>query len=510
MSPPTRAAFEAADLIAGAWVPIPGESLRSASPAHPTCTIWSGSPSLSHVAKAVAAARAAQRAWGEWPAEKRFGVLRRFAALAAARVDEMAALIRDEVGKPMWDAKAEAQLLAGKVEITLDQTEQGALRRVTGFDLTLAPSRTGRCRFRPHGVMSVIGPFNFPMHLPNGHIIPALAMGNTIVFKPSDKAPACGQAYARLLHEALDAEGAPAGVLNLVHGGADIAAALTSHDDLDGVLFTGSWPVGRRIMEANLDRPGRLLALEMGGNNAAIVMPDADLRQAAIECVRCAFITAGQRCTCTRRVIVHQDIAKAFTRAVCQAASSLIIGDPARDHPVFMGPVISSQARAHILSQIDRIVRAGGTPLVEARELETESGGWFMSPGVMRSPRFTLEADTEVFGPFLQISECTSLDDAIDQANATRFGLAASIFTKDPAAAEAFAARARAGCLNVNTGTAGASSKLPFGGLGQSGNHRPAGAFSLDYCAYPVAGVVEAGDAATLAPGLMFDDAWLK
>jgi len=509
VSPPTRAGHAAADLIGGAWVPIPGNALCSTSPARPSHQIWSGTPNISHVDAAVGAARGAFPIWSSWESERRFTVLKRFQSLAAARVDELASLIRDEVGKPLWDARAEAQLLASKVDITLDATEHGAIRRVTGFDLTLAPTRTGRCRFLPHGVMSVIGPFNFPMHLPNGHIIPALAMGNTIVFKPSDKAPACGQALASLFHEALDAENAPPGVFNLVHGKANVASALASHLAIDGVLFTGSWPVGRKIMEANLDHPGRILALEMGGNNAAVVLPDADLRQAAIECVRSAFITAGQRCTCTRRVIVHASIARVFTRALCQASSSLIIGDPAQDHPLFMGPVISSQARSQILAQINALAKTGGEHLVEPRALDTESGGWYLSPGVMRSPRFTLHADTEIFGPFLQVSQCDSLDDAIEQANATRFGLAASIFTKTHSEAERFLARARAGCVNVNTGTAGASSRLPFGGLGCSGNHRPAGAFSLDYCAYPVAGIVEQGDAATLAPGLMFDNAWL-
>jgi succinylglutamic semialdehyde dehydrogenase len=344
-------------------------------------------------------------------------------------------------------------------------------------------------------------------------------MGNTIIFKPSDKAPAVGQLLGELLQEALDAESAPAGVVNVIQGGADVARALVTHPETDGVLFTGSWPVGRAIMQANLDRPGLMLALEMGGNNAAVVLPDADLKQAAIECARCAFITTGQRCTCTRRLVVHREIADRFIKALCKAASNLIVGDPRAAHPVFMGPVISKAAREAVLAFQSRAAHAGAELLVQGSELESPGAGWFLTPSVLlvdgfriapRDPgRFDPGADEEVFGPLLRISIVDSFDAAIEQANATQFGLAASLFTRDTRAAARFLAEARAGCININTGTAGASSKLPFGGLGRSGNHRPAGAFSLDYCAYPVAAMIESGPAAQISPGMRFEDSWL-
>jgi len=507
----------ASDLIGGRFVPIPGDALTSRNPAHPDRAVWSGRPNADHVREAIDAARAALPAWSRAPREHRFAALRRFQALCTERVKDVASLICDEVGKVMWDAEAEAALLANKVDITLDS--DGPLRRVAGFDLSLSATRQGRCWFRPHGVMAVVGPFNFPAHLPNGHIVPALAMGNTVVLKPSDKAPGVGQLLAELFDEALDAEGAPAGVLNLVQGGADVARALVSHDGLDGILFTGSFPVGRAILEANLDRPGRIIALEMGGNNAAVVMPDADLRQAAIECVRSAFVTTGQRCTCTRRLIVHEAIAERFIAAVCKAASNLVIGDPRGAHPVFMGLMISDDARRSVLdfqARAGRVGRGGGAAHVLVPAQRIDGDGCFVTPGVVRVDRFTADpgpgdpgADIEVFGPLLRVAVARSLDEAIEQANATRFGLAASIFTRDGPAAERFATEARAGCINTNTGTAGASSKLPFGGLGLSGNHRPAGSFSLDYCAYPVAGMIETGDAATVHPGMRFDPEWL-
>lgn len=468
-----------------------------------------------HVDEAVAAARRALHTWSRWPMERRVAVLRRYQELCKARLDDATNLICDETGKALWDSKGEAGLLGPKVDITLDDSPTGALRRVSGFDVSLAPTRTGRAWFRPHGVMAVIGPYNFPMHLPNGHIVPALALGNTVVFKPSDKAPACGQLLGELLQQALDAEGAPPGVVNVVQGAAETARALVNHDDINGVLFTGSWPVGRKIMEANLDRPDRILALEMGGNNAAVIMPDADLRQAVIECVRSAFVTTGQRCTCTRRIVVHEAVAPRFISALCKAASNVIVGRPRASHPVFMGPIISEQARGAVLEFQARVASAGSEVLVESTAIDTPERGWYLSPSVIRVERFVAAdgadagCDVEVFGPLLRIAVVRDLDSAIEQANATRYGLAASIFTRSQADAERFLAEARAGCINVNNGTAGASSKLPFGGLGFSGNHRPAGAFSVDYCAYPVAGMIESGPDVAAVTGLRFEDSWL-
>ncbi len=515
--------LHAANLLGGHWTPIPGNALVSVNPARPAEPVWQGSPSVDHVAQAIDAARRAQPAWAALPIERRAAALRRFAELARAREAGLAALIREEVGKPMWDAKQEASLIAAKVEITLDAAPTGGRTRVTPFEIAISATRRGRCTFRPHGVMGVIGPFNFPAHLPNGHIVPALLMGNTVVFKPSDKAPACGAFLTGLLDEALKQElggdglGAHAGIINLVQGGADVAKALASHDGLDAIAFTGSWPVGRAIMAANLDRPGRLLALEMGGNNAAIVMPDADLMTAGIEIVRSAFVTAGQRCTGTRRVIVHRDIAGKFVAALAKAARNLIVGDPrgGGGMPVFMGPVISAAARQAVVQAQHETARDGGEVIVPCVPVEDAGcpGGYFLSPGLTRVGRFmpvAASAEREVFGPHVAVSEADSLENAIEQANATNFGLAASIFTRDDQHIERFVHAARAGCINVNTGTAGASSKLPFGGLGLSGNHRPAGAFALDYCAYPVASMVEQGIGLPAMPeGMRFEPSWL-
>lgn len=518
-----RTTLDPMDLIAGESLAIPGDGITSHDPAHPERILWSGTPRLDHADQAVGAARAALSEWSRTPIEKRIDALRSFQALAKERVESIADLICAETGKPRWDALAEAKLLSGKVDITLAEGPNSGRSRVSGFEVEVSPTRRGVCRFRPHGVMAVLGPFNFPAHLPNGHIVPALLTGNTIVFKPSDKTPAVGQMLAALYIEAFDRAGAPKGVVNLVHGAATVASRLATHPDIDGILFTGSWSVGRRILEANLDRPGRIVALEMGGNNSAIVMDDADLRQAAIECVRAAFVSTGQRCTCTRRLIIHESIAAQLVPLLQKIAGNLIIGDPlgigggSRNQSVFMGPLIRAEVRDAILDAQQSIAKAGGRVLLEAVNPDHPSGGHYITPGIIEVDRFTLSddvsdpgCDLEFFGPLLRICTVKSFDEANEQANTTRYGLASAVFTKNPETIERFLAESRAGCVNVNTGTAGASSALPFGGLGLSGNHRPAGAFSLDYTAYPVASLIENEAEASLLPGMHFEESWLS
>ncbi|MFK7883935.1 MAG: aldehyde dehydrogenase family protein [Phycisphaerales bacterium] len=501
------------NLVNGAWRDIQGNDIVSINPAHPTLTVWSGASRVGDVDEAVAAARAALPEWSRTPIEKRVAVLRRFQDIAKASKDALADLICEETGKALWESVGEAGLIAGKVDITLEDGPNSGRQRVSDFEFGLNDSKSARCHFKPHGVMAVVGPFNFPAHLPNGHIVPALLMGNTIVFKPSDKSPAVGQMLTEMFHEALEAEGFGKGVLNLVQGKVDVASRLVGHDGIDGILFTGSWPVGRKILEANLDRPGRIVALEMGGNNPAIVMPDADLYQAVIEVTRCAFNTTGQRCTSTRRLIVHQDVVDRVIPAVVKAASNLVIGDPRSGEPVFMGPIISEESRDAVFAAQEKFAASGGRVILESTKVPGLEG-WYLTPSIVQVDRFAVDVDDsgcdeEVFGPMLRISVVDSLDEALVQANATRFGLSASIFTSDAAAQDRFLTEARAGCVNVNCGTAGASSKLPFGGLGISGNHRPAGAFSMDYCAYPAASMIEGGDASTVAQGMRVERDWV-
>ncbi len=491
-----------ANLIDGRWHPLDAEraDVTSVNPARPDDVVWSARAQLGAVDAAVVAARRALPAWRMAGTEVRVAALKRFAAVVSARTEDIARAITREMGKTLAESRLEAKLLADKVAITLGETCQS---RVRPWEFAVAPTRVGRCSFRSHGVMAVLGPFNFPAHLPNGHWVPALLLGNTIVFKPSERTPLVGQIMA----ECMQAAELPPGVFNLVQGGPSVAKALVAHDGLDGILFTGSWPVGRSIMQANLDRPGRLLALEMGGSNAAIVLDDAHRRQAVLECVRASFATTGQRCTCTRRIVVQESAAPWFIPAFCRMASTLLVGDGDGAAPAFMGPLATEAARQAALEFQAAAVSRGATILLRAAALDRP--GWFMTPGVLTWPRLTLEQDGEVFAPIVQLAVAANDDDALEQANASRFGLAASVFTASRSRWEALCPRLEAGCVNWNVGTAGASSALPFGGLGLSGNHRPAAAFSVDSCAAPIAHLEESSDAAAVPDGALWDDTWL-
>jgi len=454
------------------------QDIVSFDPARPSLEVARVRVDAGAVDAAARAARAAFPAWSARSMEERAALLEAWSATCARHAERIAVAIMRETGKVLAEARQEAALLSDKVAVTLEERVRA---RVTGYEFPANATRVNRCSYRPFGVMAVIGPFNFPAHLPNGHWVPALLAGNTVVFKPSEKAPGVGALMAELMAEA----GMPAGVFNLVQGRGDAAAALVEHADVDGVLFTGSWPVGRRIMERNLDRPGRMVALEMGGSNPAIVMDDADLKQAVIECVRCAFITTGQRCTCTRRVVVHRAVAERFIAAFVECARTLTVGAGDAEPAPFMGPLVSREARDAALAFQAECAARGERVLLDSRS--PTGDGWFVTPGVVQAKRFERATDREVFGPVVRIAVAEDLQDAIVQANATDFGLAASIFTKSEANVAAAMAGLRAGCINVNCGTAGASGKLPFGGLGRSGNLRPAGAAMIDACAYPVA-----------------------
>ena len=474
------------------------QDIVSFDPARPSVEVSRVRVDAGAVDAAVRAARAAFPAWSARSIDERAALLQAWSATCARHAERIAVAIMRETGKVLAEARQEAALLSDKVTVTLEERVRA---RVTGYEFPANATRTNRCSYRPFGVMAVIGPFNFPAHLPNGHWVPALLAGNTVVFKPSEKAPGVGALLAELMAEA----GMPAGVFNLVQGRGDAAAALVDHADVDGVLFTGSWPVGRRIMERNLDRPGRMVALEMGGSNPAIVMDDADLKQAVIECVRCAFITTGQRCTCTRRVVVHRAVAERFIAAFVECARTLTVGAGDAEPAPFMGPLVSREARDAALAFQAECAARGERVLLESRA--PAGDGWFLTAGVVQVARFERATDREVFGPVVRIAVAEDLQDAIVQANATDFGLAASVFTRSEANVAAAMAGLRAGCINVNCGTAGASGKLPFGGLGRSGNLRPAGAAMIDACAYPVATMAEQASAATIAPGMIVPDA---
>ncbi|MEW6582994.1 MAG: succinylglutamate-semialdehyde dehydrogenase [Actinomycetota bacterium] len=477
-------------LAGGEWVTGGGEPFRSVDPCT-GATAWSGrAASAADVDRAVAAARAAFPAWSRRGAGERAEILRAFATLLEGDGAEIREWISRETGKPRWEARAEVALMAAKVGISIEA------QAVRAAEFAAGPAVT---RFRPHGVVAVIGPFNYPGHLPNGHIVPALLAGNTVVFKPSELAPGVAEATGR----AWRAAGLPPGVLNIVQGARETGEAVTRHDGVDGLFLTGSARTGVAIHRMLAGRPDRILALEMGGNNPLVVHDVADVRAAAYVTVQSAYLTAGQRCSCARRLIVTGGAGgDAFLDALVAAIGGITVGCPGDAPEPFMGPVITAAAAEGLLRAQADLVARGGRCLVEMRSLAAGTG--LLSPGLVDVTAVADRADEELFGPLLQVIRVPDVDAAIAEANATRFGLAAGLLSDDPGLYRRFREEVRAGVVNWNQQLTGASSRAPFGGVGLSGNHHPSAYFAADYCAYPVASMERPAVAIpdALPPGL--------
>ena len=436
--------------------------------------VWRGpATSPSELGAVMARARQGFRMWSGLSLEERHRIGRAFADLAKARRDVIARLISQETGKPYWETLTEADTVAGKVEVSIRAQAERAGERVGE-----AAGARARLAHRPHGVVAVIGPFNFPMHLPNGHITPALLAGNAVVFKPSEKTPASGLYLAELWREA----GVPAEVLQVVIGGAEIAQALVPHPETDGVFFTGGVGAGRAIHMALADQPQKIVALELGGNNPLIAWDVTDVQSAAHLIVQSAYVSAGQRCSCARRLIVAQG---AEGERIIEALAALIdkikVGAPFDDPQPFMGPVIDMASACGLLRAQGRL---GGRAIRELKPMAPDRP--YLTPGLIDVTGVEVP-DQENFGPLLQVIRAPDWEAAINAANATRFGLAAGLLSDDETLYRRFWTEVRAGIVNWNRPTTGAAATAPFGGPGLSGNHRPSAYYAADYCAYPVA-----------------------
>jgi succinylglutamic semialdehyde dehydrogenase len=439
----------------------------------------------------VARARDAFPAWRDAGFAARAEVLRRFRDDTAARTEELAQLIAREMGKAIWDARGEAKLVPAKVDVTLAD----GMRLVE----TMEAGAGARATHHPRGVLAVLGPFNFPAHLPNGHIVPALATGNTVVFKPSELTPAVGQ----WLVEAFARAGAPEGVVEIAQGGGGTGSALAKHPDVDGILFTGSWGVGRALSQAVLDQPGKLLALEMGGKNAMVVLEDADLELAVAEAALSICATTGQRCSCASRLFVHESIIDAFTERLAGVLRGVRIGPPLGED-VFMGPLASHAAAEKVERMRALTEQATGERVLL---VDPSLPSPYVGPGLVRFTGIEQAhayQREEMFGPEAALYPVRDLDEAIAGVNDSDYGLVASVMTADRASYERCVGRIRTGLLNWNKGTIGASGKLPFGGLRRSGNDRPAGISATVYCTTPQSHLESEGgfDAGTLPPGM--------
>lgn len=461
------------NFIGGAWSARLGEAMSSIDPATGE-VVWQGAAATpEEVGAAVAAARAAFHPWADLPREERVAAMRRYQAVLTGMKGEIAEAISRETGKALWESTAEAGSMIAKVDASIAAYDErtGVKETATGFGRAVL-------RHRPHGVMAVLGPFNFPGHLPNGHIVPALLAGDTVVYKPSEETPWTGELHAR----ALEAAELPAGVFNLVQGGRETGAALIDQP-IDGLLFTGSAAAGSYFRRHFADRPHVILALELGGNNPLVVWDAVDPAAAAAIVVQSAFITTGQRCSCARRLILPEGHeGDRVIEALVALTDRLVIGPwNGADEP-FMGPLINARGA----DAARKAAAALGGEAIRAPGKIAGLSDAFITPGIIDVGHHETP-DEEIFAPIVQVRRAATFDGAIALANHTRYGLSAGLVTDDLMLWDHFGKRIRAGVVNLNRPTTGAAGTAPFGGLGDSGNHRPSAYYAADYCAYPVA-----------------------
>jgi succinylglutamic semialdehyde dehydrogenase len=481
--------------IDGNWLAGEGHDIQSIDPAKKNIIWQAKSASQEQVDSAVKMARSAFEAWSNLTFDERLVYVKKFAELLGQNKQALALSIAQETGKPLWETATEVGAMIGKIALS-----EKAYHERTGTVENAMPLGKAFIRHKPHGVVAVFGPYNFPGHLPNGHIVPALLAGNTIVFKPSDLTPLVAEKTLELWQQA----GLPAGVLNMVQGEIETGKALACHNGLDGLFFTGSSRTGRLLHEQFAGHPGKILALEMGGNNPLIVKDATDTKAVVHDIIQSAFVTSGQRCTCARRLFIQQgETGDAIMDKLIEATNNIQVGMYDAEAQPFMGAMVSQHAASLMVKAQQQLVSLGAKPLVELKHLDIESG--FVSPGIIDVTDILEDMpDEEHFGPLLKVIRYSDFDQAIDEANNTSFGLSAGLLADNLTDYQHFYQRIRAGIVNWNRPITGASGAAPFGGIGDSGNHRASAYYAADYCSYPVASVELEKTTLpdTLSPGL--------
>jgi succinylglutamic semialdehyde dehydrogenase len=483
--------------IDGQWISGTGHPINSTDPAKNT-VIWSGvSASQKEIESAIKAAREAFRSWSLYSFDQRLSIVKAFAEQLTENKQALALSIARETGKPLWETATEVAAMIGKIGLS-----EKAYHDRTGTIENTMPLGKAYIRHKPHGVVAVFGPYNFPGHLPNGHIVPALLAGNTVIFKPSDLTPMVAEHTLKLWEDA----GLPKGVINLVQGEVETGKALASHPQIDGLFFTGSSRTGKLLHEQFAGHPGKILALEMGGNNPLIVKGVNDIDAAVHDIIQSAFITSGQRCTCARKLFLANDSqGDAILKRLVEVTRAIKIGYYDAEQQPFMGAMISANAASQMVTAQSQLIAQGASSLVELTQKDHTTG--FVTPGIIDVTRIIDNmADEEHFGPLLKVVRYDDFDKAITLANNTSFGLSAGLLADDKTDYDYFLSHIRAGIVNWNRPITGASGTAPFGGVGDSGNHRASAYYAADYCAYPVASVEleKATMPTSLSPGLTF------
>ena len=461
----------------GQWRESHGESFKSISPVD-LSTIWEGHfSSLEDLNECLISACNAQKEWENTPIEKRFEYVRKFASLVKENIDDIAKLISIEVGKPLWESKTEANALAGKIEPTISAYNYRNKELIN----KLASGATSITKFKPLGVIVTISPYNFPAHMANGHIIAALVCGNCVIWKPSERCPLVAERVMEIWHQV----GLPDGVINLVQGNGMAGDYFCKDARINGVFFTGSYRVGE-IIRKSCDT-SKMCALEMGGDSPLVVWNVKNLKAAAISTIQSSYITAGQRCSAARRIIVKNDASgEEFLKVLVKYIECIKIGLPFDEVQPYMGPLKDEAFVKELLNYQEELLANGAVSLIKAKQ--SCLGKCFVTPGLIDITNIkNKKLNREVFGPLLRVFRANSLEEAIAEANNTEYGLAAGILTDKKEDYDVFYKNIKAGLVNWNQQLTGASGMAPFGGIKHSGNYRPSGYFAVDYCVYPVA-----------------------
>jgi succinylglutamic semialdehyde dehydrogenase len=481
--------------INGEWLEIKENSadglIQRQCPAETDLILWKLPLSYSDVDRALEAAQMGFKIWKKTPLQERIDRLQAFKQAVAKRKDLIAEAIAWEMGKPLWEAKTEAAALMAKVDVTINDS----LPRIQNKTYkNILGDADGHVFYKPLGPCSVIGPFNFPCHLANGQIVNALIAGNSIIFKPSEKTAYSGQ----LLIECFAEANFPKGVINLIQGDGEVARRLVKDKSIRGVFFTGSQEVGLKILKETYADVGKLVALELGGKNFSVLMDDINIQDTMLELIKACFLTTGQRCISTAIVPIHRKIAEPFIEQFHQLSKKIIV-----DHPVkyvqepFMGPLVDNKALESYLLFMGMAKREGITEIMRGKQIERKYKGHYVSPSIHFCEKFTKDShflESEIFGPNVTFVPFDTLEEAIKISNSTAYGLAFSIFSNNKSNYDYCVENMDCGQVNWNRSTVGASSKLPFGGVKQSGNYRPAAVAMIDSCVYQMASLTRGPD----------------
>jgi acyl-CoA reductase-like NAD-dependent aldehyde dehydrogenase len=454
------------NFINGRWrASASGATFPSINPADTRDAVGEFAAStVEDVRQAIDAAHEALPKWRNLSAWARGEILRKAADILESRLEEVARAMVRENGKTIVEARGET---ARGVALFRYYAAEGV--RSVGDVVPSVNPRTMIYTTRvPLGVVSLVTPWNFPIAIPIWKLAPALIYGNTVVLKPATATPHCGVLIAKVLEDA----GIPAGVINVVTGsGGEVGEELVRNEKIHGISFTGSNVVGRRIAVRAAER-GIKFQLEMGGKNPVIVMPDCDIEQALALTLRGTFGYAGQKCTATSRAVLLDSIYEAFAGKLVEKAAAIKIG-PGIDESSFLPPVVSGEQHRSILAAIEKgkseakLLCGGGVPSGDAFR-----NGFYIEPTIFGDvPIASSLAQEEIFGPVLSLMRASNLDEAIALANGVRYGLSASIFTRDLNAAQEYCGRIEAGVVKVNGETAGLEPQVPFGGMKESSSH---------------------------------------